>query len=585
MANPSIVVDFVADTSGLKKGLRDAQGGTSSFGSKLKSLGKAGALAAGAAGVGALVETLHIGIKEWTESTKVAAQTNAVIKSTGGVAKVTAGHVDDLAGSLLKKTGIDDEAIKSGENLLLTFTNIRNEVGKGNDVFDQTTKAATDMSVALGTDVSSAAMQLGKALNDPEKGMSRLMRTGVSFTQAQKDQVKALQDSGHTLEAQKIILKEVNKEFGGSAEAAGKTLPGQINILKETFNNLAGDLVGKLVPVLETAIGFLRDHWPEISKTIQDTWTQVIQPTLKALADVVTAVVQLVVDHWNLIGPIVDAVAITIRDSVRVITDILKLLAALLRGDWSQAWVILQKTVTDAVTLIRDKINLTLLPLKIVLDVLWSGIKASTQAIWSAITGAVSTAVGAIKGAFDDLVGFLRGLGQRIGSAFDAVRTWLGKPGQWAEDAVSAVKGAFNGLIGYFTGLAGNLAKPITAVANAIKGPINAVISAWNSIEFTIPKINIPSVSIAGKKIGGGSFGGESFGVPNIPLLAKGGIVTSPTLAMVGEAGPEAVIPLGAGGAPIEVRVFIGETELRGIVRTEVIGENNRTAQVLLAGV
>ena len=50
----------------------------------------------------------------------------------------------------MKKTGVDDEAIPSGENLLLTFTNIRNEAGKGNDVFDQATTATLDLSVALG---------------------------------------------------------------------------------------------------------------------------------------------------------------------------------------------------------------------------------------------------------------------------------------------------------------------------------------------------------------------------------------------------------------------------------------------------
>ena len=108
-------------------------------------MGKVGALAAGAAGVGALVATVKIGIGEFAQAQKVAAQTNAVIKSTGGVAKVSADHVDDLAGKLMKKSGVDDEAIASGENLLLTFTNIRNEVGKGNDIFDQTTKAALDM--------------------------------------------------------------------------------------------------------------------------------------------------------------------------------------------------------------------------------------------------------------------------------------------------------------------------------------------------------------------------------------------------------------------------------------------------------
>ena len=52
--------------------------------------------------------------------------------------------------ALSKKSGIDDEVIKSGANMLLTFTNIRNEAGKGNDVFNQTLPILNDMSVALG---------------------------------------------------------------------------------------------------------------------------------------------------------------------------------------------------------------------------------------------------------------------------------------------------------------------------------------------------------------------------------------------------------------------------------------------------
>src|SRR5580765_4842939 len=255
MANPAIIVDFIANTGDLQAGFRKAQGATSSFGSRLKGIGKASLAAAGTAGIGALVATVKTGIDEFSEASKVSAQTAAAIKSTGGAAGVTAGDISKLAGSLMKKSGVDDEAIQSGENLLLTFTNIRNEAGKGNDVFDQTTKAALDMSVALGTDMKSAAMQLGKALNDPVKGVTKLTRSGVTFTEQQKEQIAALQASGKTLEAQKIILAEVNKEFGGSAAAAGKTLPGQLSILKESFSNVAGELVGQLVPAFTALLG------------------------------------------------------------------------------------------------------------------------------------------------------------------------------------------------------------------------------------------------------------------------------------------------------------------------------------------
>ena len=153
------------------------------------------------------------------EARKVTRQTDAVLKSMGDQANVTASEVGKLAGAISAKTGIDHKAIQSSENLLLTFGNLRNEVGEGNDIFTRATKLTTDMSVSLGQDLKSSAIQLGKALNDPIKGITALSRVGVSFTQQQKDQVKALVDSGDALEAQKLILTEVERQFKGSAEA------------------------------------------------------------------------------------------------------------------------------------------------------------------------------------------------------------------------------------------------------------------------------------------------------------------------------------------------------------------------------
>src|SRR5258708_1908746 len=61
--------------------------------------------------------------------------------------------------------------------------------------------------------------QLVKALNDPIHGVTSLMRVGVTFTAQQKEQIKTLVDTGHTMDAQKVILAELTKEFGGSAAA------------------------------------------------------------------------------------------------------------------------------------------------------------------------------------------------------------------------------------------------------------------------------------------------------------------------------------------------------------------------------
>ena len=183
------------------------------------------------------------------------AQTASVVKATGGAAQVSAQHVNELANSLEGSTSTQAEAIQEGANLLLTFKGVQNAAGKGNDVFDQTTKAAVDMARAMGTDVKGAALQLGKALNDPEKGLTKLSRSGVTFTDQQKAQVKALQASGDTLGAQKIILAELNGEFGGSGAAYAKTYSGQLYQLQDAVGDFGEEIATAAMPALTALVG------------------------------------------------------------------------------------------------------------------------------------------------------------------------------------------------------------------------------------------------------------------------------------------------------------------------------------------
>jgi hypothetical protein len=196
---------------------------------------------------------LHGAVREAEDAVRVGRLTEAVIKSTGGAAGVTAGQVEKLAGSLSKVAAVDDEVIQSAANVLLTFTRVKDQVGAGNDVFSRATAAALDMSAALGGDLQGSVLQLGKALNDPVAGMTALTRSGVSFTAQQKDQIKALAESGDLLATQKIILGEVNTQFGGAA-AAGATSLAKLNV---TVGNLQETLGTALLPAVNAAAGGL----------------------------------------------------------------------------------------------------------------------------------------------------------------------------------------------------------------------------------------------------------------------------------------------------------------------------------------
>jgi len=205
------------------------------------------------AGFGALAAGIGYSVKAAMEAQRVMAQTESVIKSTGGAAGVTADEIAKLALAESRLTSIDDEVIQSGQNMLLTFTNI------GGNVFPRATRAMEDMAVAMAKgdtsaiDLNGTAIQLGKALNDPLKGMTALQKVGVTFSAAQRDAIKEMMAMNDVAGAQTIILKELEKEFGGSAEAAGNTLAGKLQKAQNSIENLAESIGTRLLPVLGDA--------------------------------------------------------------------------------------------------------------------------------------------------------------------------------------------------------------------------------------------------------------------------------------------------------------------------------------------
>jgi hypothetical protein len=240
---------FTGEDRGATKAFRSVDDAAENTGSKLAQLGSkispavAAASAAVVAGVGFAMKSAFDAA---TESALVARETERVIQTTGASAWTTADQIADLSTSVSNLTGKDDELVQSSANLLLTFAKVRNEIGEGNDIFDQAVGLSLDLSVALGTDASSASIQLGKALNDPVKGITALSRAGVSFTAEQKEQIKTLVATGDVLGAQKVILGELKNQFGGAAEAA-KT---PIEALQTKLGNLQESIGTALMPTI-----------------------------------------------------------------------------------------------------------------------------------------------------------------------------------------------------------------------------------------------------------------------------------------------------------------------------------------------
>jgi hypothetical protein len=232
------------------KGVNDAMSGLKKFGAV------AGVAAAAVAAVGAA--WVVSSAKQLMEIEKLNAQTEAAIKSTGSAAGRTIKQINSLNDSLEKLTGIETEVIQQGQNMLLTFTQIKG------DQFDEATKAALNLSVALGKDMQSSAMLVGKALNDPIAGLSALSRAGIQFTDSQKDTIKSLVEMGDVAGAQTLILAELEKQFGGSAEAFGNTTAGQIEKVKNSFGTLGESVAASLIPLLNDVLPQITQFMDEL---------------------------------------------------------------------------------------------------------------------------------------------------------------------------------------------------------------------------------------------------------------------------------------------------------------------------------
>jgi len=277
---PPVLIELQLETAKIASQMNQLTGDFQNFGKTVeKQTGFMANFKAAAAGVFAgdlmtsglnmLKTGIQSAILDAQEYEKVSAQLAAGIASTGNAAGLSVEGLQAQASALEKLSAVDENLIIQSQAVFQTFTNIRNVAGENNDIFNQASQSALDLSVKMGGDLQGATVQLGKALNDPIKGITALTRVGVVFTDAQKAQIKALQESGDMMGAQKIILAEMNTEFGGAAKAAGDTFAGAVFRAKDKVADFAREFITNLQPILL-----------KIGKTIGDLYTKYLAPLL-----------------------------------------------------------------------------------------------------------------------------------------------------------------------------------------------------------------------------------------------------------------------------------------------------------------
>ena len=218
------------DGSGVKKAQKDLSGFQKQAGGFTNAVSKSflgmGAAIGGAMALGSIVsfakDYAGAAIEMAQESQKTTDRIEAIGKSMGVFYTQMGGttkRLTEYAQELQNVTGISDETTKSGQAILLTFSELAKTSGEAGGMFDRATAALLDLSAAGFGDATTNAKSLGKALNDPVKGLTALGRQGITFTEQEKDKVKALVATNQTLEAQNLIMSAVEKQVGGTAKA------------------------------------------------------------------------------------------------------------------------------------------------------------------------------------------------------------------------------------------------------------------------------------------------------------------------------------------------------------------------------
>jgi hypothetical protein len=412
------------------------------------------------------------------------------------------------ASAFQEVTTFGDESILDFQSVLLTFGNVTG------DVFTDATRLGLDMSAKLGTDLQGTAIQLGKALNDPVRGISALSRVGVSFTQDQKDMVRQMAETGDMAGAQALILGELEKQFGGTAEAMAQTGTGQA---KQAMNALgdAGESIGQfLLPVVSKLAGFLKD----LAVRFQN-----LSPKAK---------------EWIVrIGAIAAAVGPVLFVGGKLISSfgaIGRAFGVLSKIFMANPWVLLIAAVVALVVIIVKN---------------WDEIVGFLKGVWKWIQDTVAAVGQWFKDKFSAAVEFVKNLFLNFTGPgllikhWDAIKTGI-------SNVVGFFREKWDAAIAFFKELPAKIGRAASGmwdgIKTAFKSAINWLIDKWNNFEIKIGGFKLPAW------LGGGTAPSFTFNTPNIPRLHDGGVYRAPNgregLAMLEDG--ERVTPRGGRMGP-----------------------------------
>ncbi len=196
--------------------------------------------------VGAAVATVSNAIRTFSDRERDVTILRQGLENLGA-GTIALNELQEAANRLGNQTLFNQEEFTRGFNLLTSFRKI------GVDAYERVAQAAADIAQVNQVDVNTSFMQLAKALQDPERNLSNLNRSGIAFTKTQQDVIKELMKTNKTAEAHAMILSIVEESYNKLSQAAAEGFAGNVDSLGEAFRDFSETLGKALEPALIAA--------------------------------------------------------------------------------------------------------------------------------------------------------------------------------------------------------------------------------------------------------------------------------------------------------------------------------------------
>ena len=546
-------VTLIPVAEGFQKAIAKEMGGVGNVGKQAgDELGKGtsggfGSAIKGLAGLIAGVFTVNA-IKNFTKDSIMAAEAVstanarivAVADAMGTFGNQTGAVTDrliDFAKSNEILLAVDENVIKATQAKLLTFGELAATADVAGGAFDRATMAAIDLEAAGFGPAESQAVALGKALNDPVKGLAALGKSGITFTDAEKEKIRVMQESGDLLGAQDVLLQAIEGQVKGTAAAtadASVQMGLAFGNIKEAVGAellpIFNDLVQEMLPVIDEVIPVFGETIQALAPIIKDLASQ-FPDLMRALFPVIPIIGELAGIFLDIAAKILPIVVDLFDKLMPAIADLLPIVASFIADA-------LEVLVPILVDLIDALVPIVMALLPVFMDLF----KALAPVVIQLIDAMMPLLIRILP----IFIGFIEFLTPLLVFVAELLGTILVKAVEFLVKGFEKAQAFFDAFGKFFRDLWFGIQKIFVAVVNGLISGfekfLNFFVDGFNKfiqgINVIRKALELVPLELAARVTLG------RLEEPQLPALADGGLVTRPTTALIGEAGPEVVIPL-----------------------------------------